>query len=78
MMALLLAVCIPASSFAGQALIALHRKNGNLDAVASRSAKNVAVRQAVQQHTLELLSAYVPNRMSGTGPCASLSHARLV
>ncbi|CAL5227424.1 g10385 [Coccomyxa viridis] len=42
MLALLLAVCIPASSFAGQALIALHRKNGNLDAVASRSAKNVA------------------------------------
>ena len=52
MMALLVAVCVPASSFAGQALVALHRKNGNLDAVASRSAKNVAVRQAVRQHTL--------------------------
>ncbi len=52
MLALLLAVCIPASSFAGQALIALHRKNGNLDAVASRSAKNVAVSQAMRQQTL--------------------------
>jgi hypothetical protein len=36
-------VWLPHLTFGGQALVALHRKNAQLDAVASRSSKNVAV-----------------------------------
>ena len=77
MLALLLALCVPTSSFAGQALIALHRKNGNLDAVASRSAKNVAVRQAVRQQALTFLHIDILYGMSCTGLFTSFCHARL-
>ena len=41
--AALVLIYLPAVCYAGQALIALHRKNGALDAVSSRSQKNVAV-----------------------------------
>ena len=41
---ILLVLYIPAAVSAGQALVALHRRNDNLDAVASRASKNVAVR----------------------------------
>ena len=40
---ILLLLYTPAAVFAGQALVALHRRNDNLDAVASRASKNVAV-----------------------------------
>ena len=36
-------LALPAICLAGQASVALHRKSNQLDAVASRSAKNVAV-----------------------------------
>ena len=36
-------LALPAICLAGQASVVLHRKNNQLDAVASRSAKNVAV-----------------------------------
>ena len=37
-------LALPLICHAGQASVALHRKNNQLDALASRSAKNVAVR----------------------------------
>ncbi len=41
--AALVLIYLPAVCYGGQALIALHRKSGSLDAVSSRSQKNVAV-----------------------------------
>lgn len=41
--ALAILLSLPVFCLGGQAVVALHRKNAQLDAVASRSAKNVAV-----------------------------------
>lgn len=42
---------LPFNSLGGQAVVALHRKNAQLDAVASRSAKNVAVSYLIEYST---------------------------
>ena len=49
---ILLVLYTPAAVLAGQALVALHRRNDNLDAVASRASKNVAVRGSCRVCTL--------------------------
>lgn len=41
--AIAILLSLPIFCLGGQAVVALHRKNAQLDAVASRSAKNVAV-----------------------------------
>ena len=48
---ILLVLYTPAAVLAGQALVALHRRNDNLDAVASRASKNVAVRGLCRVNT---------------------------
>ncbi len=68
-------LALPAICLAGQASVALHRKSNQLDAVASRSAKNVAV------SSLARSSSDAPDGMrlmGGDGPvCAKHRPDRL-
>lgn len=47
---------LPNYSLGGQAVVVLHRKNAQLDAVASRSAKNVAVSYLIDLPCMRLES----------------------
>ena len=62
---ILLVLYAPAAVFAGQALVALHRRNDNLDAVASRASKNVAVRGLCKVYTSSVSISYCLGHANG-------------